>query len=613
MEMFAFQSNCEQRIQPKWLRERHKMANLRHNEYPTDSVERRKPVLVNKKLKLILASLGASLLALGASNGLVAQEMPNTEGFRVVQTSTSGSFLAGRGAYEDRRAKVAANYFEDALDSNWDNLVLQERAFKALLASGQVEKAEAIARRLVEAAPNYEVAKLVLGAVALKERRYKSVEKDLGGSSLNTLYGITSNVILAWSYIGNGNPELGYRTVEAITQDGFKNFLVFQRALMADVGGNKQMARSLYEQAYDADPFVFSIVEAYARFLANNGEFDQSLEVIDRLLERGVSNIELEQLADKVRAKKRPGRMTENAQEGAAELLRGLSSALSREGASEPSLMLVRVAGYMNPKSVQIAFATADFLERAERYEQANEIYENIPQSSLHYHTALVRSAENLRELGKSEEAIKRLTNIVAVEPENLVAITALGDTLRFEKRYEESEKAYTRVLDMTGGERLIDWHLFYVRGIAFERQKKWELAEADFKRALALYPDQPQVLNYLGYSWVDQGMNLEQALGMIETAVSLRPNDGYIVDSLGWAYYKLGRYEDAVETLERANRLTPSDPTISDHLGDAYWQVGRKREASFQWAKAKEMDPDDELLDKLEAKLADGLIADAG
>ncbi|MFB9139840.1 tetratricopeptide repeat protein [Maritalea porphyrae] len=564
-------------------------------------------------MKLILASFGASLMALGACTASVAQEMPNTEGFRVVQTSTSGSFLAGRGAYEDRRAKVAANYFEDALDSNWDNLVLQERAFKALLASGQVEKAEAIARRLVEAAPNYEVAKLVLGAVALKERRYKSVEKDLSGSSLNTLYGITSNVILAWSYIGNGKPELGYRTVEAITQDGFKNFLVFQRALMADVGGNKQMARSLYEQAYDADPFVFSIVEAYARFLANNGEFDQSLEVIERVLERGVTNIELEQLAQKVRAKKRPGRMTENAQEGAAELLRGLSSALSREGASEPSLMLVRVAGYMNPKSVQIAFATADFLERAERYEQANEIYESIPQSSLHYHSALVRSAENLRELERSAEAIKRLNNIVAIEPDNLVAITALGDTLRFEKQYEEAEKAYTRVLDMTGGERLIDWHLYYVRGIAFERQKKWDQAEADFKRALALYPDQPQVLNYLGYSWVDQGMNLEQALGMIETAVSLRPNDGYIVDSLGWAYYKLGRYEDAVETLERANRLTPSDPTISDHLGDAYWQVGRKREAGFQWAKAKEMDPDEELLEKLDAKLAEGLIADAG
>lgn len=563
-------------------------------------------------MKLIPAFIGLSFLAIGANGFVVAQEVSNATSFQVSPPSASGSFLAGRGAYEDRRTKVAANYFEEALDSNWDNIVLQERAFNALLASGQVDKAEAVARRLVESAPNYEIAQLVLGVVALKERRYKSVESSLSGSSRNTLYGITSNVVLAWSQIGNGEPEKGYKTVEAITQDGFKTFLLFQRALMADVGGDKEKARALYEQAYDLDPYVFSIVEAYARFLANNGEFDQSLEVINRLLERGVTNQEIEQLAQTVSAKKRPGRFTENAQQGAAELLRGLSSALSREGASEPSLMLVRLSGYINPKSEQIAFATAEFLERAERYEEANTIYESIPNTSLHYHSALVRSAENLRELEQTDAAIKRLSNIVALRPDDISAITALGDTLRFEKRYEEAGDAYSKVLQITGGERLVDWHLFYVRGISFERQKKWDLAEVDFKRALELYPDQPQVLNYLGYSWVDQGINLDQALDMIETAVSLRPNDGYIVDSLGWAYYQLGRYADAVETLERANRLTPSDPTINDHLGDAYWQVGRKREAGFQWAKAKEMKPDDELAQKLDAKLADGLKADA-
>lgn len=565
-----------------------------------------------KKMKLIPAYVGMTFLVLGAVYPAGAQEMPNAGSFKGVQPSVSGSFLAGRSAYQDRRTKEAAGYFERALDASWDNIVLQERAFNALLASGQVEKAEAIAARLVVAAPNYDIAQLVLGAVALKERRYNSVEKQLAGASRNTLYGITSNVVLAWSQIGNGDRELGYKTVEAITQDGFKNFLLFQRALMADVGGDNDKARALYMQAYEVDPFVFSIVEAYARFLANNGEFDQSLDVIDRLLERGGTSLEIEQLAVTVRAKKRPGRFTENAQQGAAELLRGLSSALSREGASEPSLMLVRLAAFMNPKSEQIAFATADFLESAERFEEANAIYDSIPQSSLFYYSALVRSAENLRDLEQSDAAIKRLSNIVALRPNDVTAITALGDTLRFEKRYHEAGETYSKVLKITGGERLVDWRLFYVRGIAFERQKQWALAEMDFKRALDLYPDQPQVLNYLGYSWVDQGINLDEALDMIETAVSLRPNDGYIVDSLGWAYYRLGRYDDAVETLERAIRLTPSDPTISDHLGDAYWQVGRKREAGFQWTKTKEMQPEDDLLEQLDAKLADGLTADA-
>ncbi len=190
--------------------------------------------------------------------------------------------------------------------------------------------------------------------------------------------------------------------------------------------------------------------------------------------------------------------------------------------------------------------------------------------------------------------------------PDNLTAVIALGDALRRDKRYAEAAKAYDKALDMTGGERAIDWHIYYVRGIAFEREGVWEKAESDFLKALELNPDQPQVLNYLGYSWVDQELQLERALEMIEQAVSLRPDDGYIVDSLGWAYYRLERFEEAVETLERAARLSPSDPTINDHLGDAYWQVGRKREAKFQWSIALELagEGDEELVEEILEKL---------
>src|SRR5690606_33991930 len=143
-------------------------------------------------------------------------------------------------------------------------------------------------------------------------------------------------------------------------------------------------------------------------------------------------------------------------------------------------------------------------------------------------------------------------------------------------------------------------WTLFYFRGIAYERAKQWDKAEADLLQALALFPEQPHVLNYLGYSWVDQGMHLDEAMDMIARAVELRPNDGYIVDSLGWAHYRLGNYEEAVRELERAVELRPEDPVINDHLGDAYWKVGRRLEARFQWAHARDLDPEPDALEEI-------------
>lgn len=558
----------------------------------------------NKTKKLISAGLAALLLAQSAQ----AQDLTNADQFHIYYPSESGSFLAGRGALLDRRTERAASFFVDALSEDWDNVVLLDRAFMALLASGQIEEAESIAKRLAETDPSNEIARLVQGVVALKERRYRSVQMALSDMSQNSLFGITANVVLAWAEIGLGNKDKGYKTIEAIEQPGFKSFLVFQRALMADVAGDRDKARALYEEAHKADPYVVTIVEAYARFLTNYGEFDRAQEVVDSFFDRGLTHLNVEQVARFIAEKKRAGKMVDNAQQGAGELLRGLSAALSREETSDISLVLMRLASYTNPKSELVAISLAELLEQAERYEAANQIYATIDKRSSYYEAALIRTAENLRELEQPDEAIKRLNNIVASSPENISAIIALGDTLRTEKRYEEASDVYSKALAITKGERPVDWHLYFIRGIAYERQGAWAKAEPDFQAALKLYPDQPQVLNYLGYSWVDQGINLNEALTMIETAVGLRPNDGAIVDSLGWAYYRLERYEDAVDVLERAARLEPSDPTINDHLGDAYWHVGRKREAHFQWQKAKDMEPEAELLEKINQKLVNGL-----
>jgi Flp pilus assembly protein TadD len=222
--------------------------------------------------------------------------------------------------------------------------------------------------------------------------------------------------------------------------------------------------------------------------------------------------------------------------------------------------------------------------------------------------TAVVRVATNLDAMGDRPEAIRRLSNIVATRPDDLDAVSVLGDILRYDEQYEKATEAYGKAIELSGGNRPADWRFYYVRGIAYERSKQWELAEADFLKALELNPDQPQVLNYLGYSWVDQGMNLKPALEMIEKAVKAQPQDGYIVDSLGWAFYRLGRIDEAVDVLEDAVQLRPNDPEINDHLGDAYWTAGRVQEARFQWKIAIDVDEDGNVTERATRKLAEGL-----
>ena len=197
---------------------------------------------------------------------------------------------------------------------------------------------------------------------------------------------------------------------------------------------------------------------------------------------------------------------------------------------------------------------------------------------------------------------------MIAENPKDLEAIMALGNVLRSHKEFAECADNYTKAIDLVKNPTKANWTLFYFRGICYERSKEWPKAEADLKKALELYPDQPHVLNYLGYSWIDQGVNLDKGMEMIKLAVSKRPDDGYIVDSLGWAYYRLGNYEEAVKQLEKAIELKPEDPTINDHLGDAYWRVGRVLEAHFQWAHARDLKPDPDDLPKILAKLKGGL-----
>jgi tetratricopeptide (TPR) repeat protein len=255
------------------------------------------------------------------------------------------------------------------------------------------------------------------------------------------------------------------------------------------------------------------------------------------------------------------------------------------------------------------ALSLGNLLDSNGQSEAAIETLESIDPKAPFRALGALRAAIALDRLDRTEEAEKAFKEAIEGNPDDIQALIAYGNMLRGRERFAEAVELYSQAIENVGEPARGDWTLFYFRGIANERTKNWPNAEADFKKALELYPDQPLVLNYLGYSWVDMGMNLEPALDMIRKAVELRPTDGYIVDSLGWAYYRLGRYEEAVTELEKAVVLRADDPVINDHLGDAYWKIGRTLEAQFQWRHARDFGAKAPELDLILKKIAAGKL----
>ena len=540
-----------------------------------------------------------------ASAGLrqAAQDM-----LKLFRPSVTGSYMAGQQALKDLRTDEAARYFSDAAQADWDNPILVERAFVALATDGQIGKAASTARRMLELDPANELAELVVASEALKERRYDSAVRQLSQISQDSFSGITAGILRAWAMVGDNRGDDAQALMEELGANGLDEFLVFHRALMAEAAGDTELALELAARAFEAEPYVARMAEVYARMLANSGRFDEAKDVLDAFESEGLTHPIIEIVRESVEAGRRPGVFAANVQIGAAEMFHGIGVALSRDGSSDLALVFLRLGVYLDPGADVISLALGQLLDIAGQHQAANQIYDAIPANSAMKPMAVVRVAQNLDTTGDRAEALRRLNNIVATRPDDLDAVSVLGDLLRYDEDYLAAAEAYTKALEITGGESPADWRFYYVRGIAYERAKEWPRAEADFLKALELNPDQPQVLNYLGYSWIDQDMHLVRALEMIEKAVAAQPQDGYIIDSLGWAFYKLDRMEEAVETLERAVMLLPNDPEINDHLGDAYWKVGRKLEARFQWNIARSVDETGNVAERVGPKLAEGL-----
>ena len=528
-----------------------------------------------------------------------------------VGESPAGNYLAGQIASADRDTMAASTYLQEALRADPRNRDLIERAFIAALSNGSMPDAFKLADRLLARDPNNSLAQLTLGIKALKNKQYAAARKYLAKSTPTGQRDLTASLLTAWSIAGSGDGKRALDALDKMPPDNLGAFRDYHAALIADVTNNVPEATKRIKAAYDAEKTTLRLVDAYGRFMSRHNETAEAVrayEAFDLLLPHHPL---IAAAMNELKAGKVLEPLVKNAEAGAAEVLYGLGTAGSRDTDKMPALIYLRLSLYMLPTNSLAIITLADIYDSLKQPERAIDAYELVPDTSPLRANADIQTALTLESLGRTEAALKQLTDIVAQHPEDAEALNALGNLQRTRKQFADAATTYSRLIATIPAAGKADWPSFYNRGIAYERSKQWPLAEADFKKALELSPDQPLILNYLGYSWIDQGLNLDEGFRMLRRAVDQRPDDGYVIDSLGWAFYKLGRYEEAVTQLERAIDKKSSDPVINDHLGDAYYRVGRKLEASFQWNHARDLKPEPDDLAVILKKIETGMLAD--
>ncbi len=553
----------------------------------------------------IILGLGLALTAC-AANGperrVSGQERP-------VGVTPSGAYLAARHAQVERDNARAAELYARALAFSPENPELLRRTFGLMASEGRIPEAATLAERLKEQQINIQMATLVVAVHAAKGSQYARAEAELATLPDSGFNNFIAPLLIAWSKAARGDTAAAIQVLKPMEETrGFEAFAHLHAAVIPDPADDKVAAAARYQKVLQTSGGGFvRAVQAIASFYARNGQKARAQEIYQSLEadnpESGLGRVGMAEIAG-VPAE----RLIDNAQEGMAEALFDLASLLHQQNLDEVGLVLARLALYLQPDLDIAELLVADIMENAGQGERAVAIYEGLPEGSPFNWPARLRAATVLDDLGRTDDAIARLSAMGEEQPKRTDALVAMGDILRVRERFAEAVGAYDKALARVSRLDKRHWAVLYARGISLERTKQWERAEADFLKALEFNPDQPYVLNYLGYSWVERGLHLDQALQLIEKAVKLRPEDGYIVDSMGWVLYMLGQFDGAVSNLERAAELRPQDPVINDHLGDAYWRVGRQMEARFQWRRALSLKPEAELSRSIEAKLSRGL-----
>lgn len=545
----------------------------------------------------LMAALCAAVVGGAATGGSALRAEPNT-----------GAYLAARQAVLLGDYTAAADYFTQALIRDPSNPMLLENAVLAFLSLGALDRALPIARNMEAEGLQSQAASMVLAAAEARSGDFDALLLRL--AEQRGTGPLVDGLTTAWAQMGKGDVSTALATFDRLaTTDGLGPFASYHKALALAMVGDFEGAEALFA-AEAGGPLQMTRRAAIARaqILSQLDRDPEAVEMLDQMFGPDLDPALAQMRAALAEDAMLPFTLITSPTEGIAEVFHTVASFLRREAGDDYTLLFARVAAYLRPDHTDAILQSASLLESMEKYELAVATYKLVPANDPSFHAAELGRAEALRKLDRLDSASEVLEQLTRSHGGLPIVHVSLGDLLRQMERFSEAVSAYDTALRLYPREEEGHWFIYYARAIALERQDEWERAEADFRKALALNPDQPQVLNYLGYSLVEKQIKLDEALDMIERAVAARPDSGYIVDSLGWVLYRLGRYEEAVVHMERAAELMPVDPIVNDHLGDVLWAVGRTREAQFQWTRALSFDPEEKDAIRIRRKLEVGL-----
>jgi tetratricopeptide (TPR) repeat protein len=564
--------------------------------------------------RIPLALLSAALLfALPVQGNAQQGNRPQAKAppsVRQAAISLSGRYLAARVGEQDHDYDAAADQLDQALAHTPNDPELLYSAFRLRMYAGRVDQAAQLAPEVLATRPGDGFANLVLAVQAIKKGDYRAAEAQLGKIGSENQLGALREYVMAWLKAGQKDfaaARAHLARLRPAAGERAEAPALGIEAQIDEMAGDRAAAETKYRRAMGLDRNGLRTTVAVAEGLRRLGRDADAREILKTYGEKYSDSV----VVDGLIAAPTPKPPTPAS--GVAEILFDIGGILAsdpRNQRADLALIFYQLATSLKPDQDFAWLMIAGLYEQFQRIPKAVAALAKIGPTSPLYWQARLRTAALDAQEEKFDQAISRLRALVSEKPDRIDAALTLADLLRSKERYADAVKAYDTAISRLRNPEERHWQIYFGRGIVLERTKNWPKAEVDMKKALELSPEQPYVLNYLGYSWIDQGLHLQEGMKMLERATELRPDDGAITDSVGWAYYRLGQYDKAVEWLERATEQKGDDPTITEHLGDAYWHVGRRREARFQWERSLHQKPEKDRLPIIQDKLANGLSA---
>lgn len=518
-------------------------------------------------------------------------------------STPSGNYLASRFAQRHHDWKQATRFLDRILEKHPDDLDLQKRAMVLAMGAGNYDSAIETAKIVLENEPDNALALLFVAMEQFKNQDYTTAQQSLVAMPAGSLSAFIVPLLNSWSKAALNEYELQNIQHTAVH--------IYHAMLIADYMGQADQLPVLLQGALSSQDMTTHDLERFADVFAYTGKTDDALDIYTKVMELDPENISITHKIEAIASGQegfQPFKRVTSPQDGMARTMFDMARLLYNDYSDESAKIFTSIALYLQPDMSDARILMGYIASRNDQFEDAIAAYNAIGPDDGNYFEARRRAADLLEDNGRIEDALAALRDLVATH-DDLTALIQIGDIYRRDGQFEKAVQVYSQAEEKMGGTIPADyWQVHYVRGISYEQLGDWPHAEEDLETALEFQPNHPFVLNYLGYSWADQGVNLKRSLEMIQQAASLRPEDGYITDSLGWVLFRLGKHQQSVPPLERAVELLPYDPTINDHLGDAYWSVGRRREARFQWERARNYSEDAEIIAKIADKIDNGL-----